>query len=145
MRFATTKGTTAVEGRIDLFCLLVGLGEMVTGVLLLSMPLWTLQLMSVQEVPSEPIYMRFIGAFVAAVGSAYWMPRLLSPRGLRRRRRTVLELTAWVRCVVGLFVLVAVLAGALGAAWWSVCLTDLGLAVFQVWLVGRFLGPSDGS
>lgn len=130
---------TTVERRIDLYCLMVGLGESLTGLLLLVAPLWTLQLMAVQDLPTEPIYLRFIGAFVAGVGSAYWLPRLLPSAGLRRRRRTVLEVTAWERLVVGLFVLVAVSTGALSLPWWSVCLTDLGLAAFQLWLLRRLL------
>lgn len=135
---------TKAEGRIDLYCLLVGLGETATGLLLLTAPLWTLHLMSVHEVPSEPIYLRFIGAFVAAIGSTYWIPRLLSSSELRRRRRTVLEVTTWERAVVGLFVLTAVLTGALGTAWCSVCLTDLGLAALQAVLLSRYLEPHHG-
>jgi hypothetical protein len=117
----------------------VGLDESLTGLLLLVAPLWTLQLMGVQNLPTEPIYLRFIGAFVAGVGSAYLLPRLLPSPGLRRRRRTVLEVTAWERLLVGLFALVAVLTGALSLPWWSVSLTDLGLAAFQLWLLRRFL------
>lgn len=121
-----------------LYCLLAGACDGLTGLMLLTAPLFTLQLMGITPLPAEPIYMRWIGAFVFSVGSSYALP-FLSAEPLTRRRRliSVLELTAWIRICIGLFVAVGVATHALAAGWTSVALTDGVLATVQLWLANR--------
>ncbi len=126
---------------ITFYCLLAGACDAATGVLLVSAPIATLELMRITEVPAEPIYMRFIGVFVGGVGLAYWYPFLY--RGWSRGRLTVvLEVTALVRLCVALFLGVSIARGLLASAWSTVLLTDLLLAAAQIWMLTR-LAPSD--
>jgi hypothetical protein len=82
------------------------------------------------------VYVRWIGAFVLSVGVAYLLAFLPLP-GARRRRRTVLEVTALTRGAVALTVGTAVTAGALAAAWWPVAAFDGALAVLQAVVLAR--------
>jgi hypothetical protein len=88
--------------------------------------------MRVPLLPSEPVYLRFIGSFVTGVGLCYLLA-LLCPS----RLATVLWATAVVRVSVGTFVGLAIATGALTWHWSSVCVTDLGLAAFQLVLLYR--------
>ena len=118
--------------QIRLLALLAGVLDSSTGVALMVLPSATLHLMLVPEPPHEAIvYVRFLGAFVASVGSLYlW--------GLGRgtdRLRLVLTATLLPRGIVGGFVLTAVATGSLSLSWLSVTATDWGLVVLQVWLL----------
>ena len=74
-----------------------------TGLLLMAVPATTLSWMGIRDIPAELAYVRLIGAFVAAVGSIYFLPFV---RGILLE--DVLTVTALVRIVVGAFVGVAV-------------------------------------
>lgn len=115
-------------------CLIAGAVDTVTGALLMASPTLALGLMGVAPMPAEPIYLRFIGAFVAGVGISYVLPFRDRPNR-DVRLVAMLEMTAFVRFAVGGFVAVAVLCGALGPAWSTVAVTDLGLATAQVAIV----------
>lgn len=105
-----------------------------TGLALVAAPAFTLGLMFVPTPePAALVYVRFVGAFVAAVGASYlWA--LLEPAA---RLRTVFGATILFRLSAGIFTLAAVLLGALAPAWLSVSATDLGLVVLQAWLLRR--------
>jgi hypothetical protein len=120
---------------LDAYCLVVGAIDGATGVLLVWAPELTLGLMGITTVPPETIFLRFIGAFVAAVGLLYWLP-LLPPRTGYERRRVVLEATALVRTCVGCFVFAAIVSGSLEPSWFSVSAFDLALAATQVIALG---------
>lgn len=121
-----------------LYCLLAGSCDGLTGLMLLTAPLFTLKLMGITPLPAEPIYMRWIGAFVFSVGSSYALPFLSTdPRTHHRRLMGVLELTAWIRICIGLFVAVGVVTQGLASGWTSVALTDGTLATVQLWLASR--------
>ncbi len=126
---------------ITFYCLLAGTCDAVTGALLVSAPIATLELMGVAELPAEPIYMRFIGVFVGGVGLAYWYPFLY--RGWSSGRLTVvLEVTALVRLCVALFLGVSIARGLLAPAWSIVLLTDLTLASVQIWMLTKLSSRS---
>jgi hypothetical protein len=110
---------------------LAGLCDAATGVLLVVAPLLTLRLMRIEPPPAEPAYVRFLGAFVLSVGIAYLLA-FLPLAAARRRRRTVIEVTAVTRGVVALVVGTAIAAGALTASWWPVAAFDGGLCLLQV-------------
>jgi len=116
------------------YCLLAGLCDAATGALLVASPGRVLVLMRVGAPPAEPVYLRFIGVFVASVGLAYLYPLVFGAAG---RLAVVFEVTALVRAAVALFVTVAVAAGALTPPWLSVAFTDAAFAVLQLGLLRK--------
>lgn len=124
--------------RKDLYPLLVGLMDTVSGTMLVFAPLCALKRMFITTMPSEPVYMSFIGAFVMAVGFSYLLPLL--DRDLARRDARlcgVLEATALIRLTIGSFVGACMLLGRLEPAWMVVSLSDLALGATQVFLLQR--------
>jgi hypothetical protein len=121
---------------VRIFCCVAGAGDLATGVLLMFAPLTTVGLMRIETTPLEPVYLRFVGAFVAAVGSLYLYPFLSRSRRLRDLRlRTVLEATALVRATIATFLAVALIGGELELAWMSVLITDGTLATIQIMML----------
>lgn len=118
------RGLALVAGGLDF----------ATGVALVFAPALTLQLMRAGSIGSEAeTFLRFTGVFVGLVGFSYlWALR----RG-RRELAAILALTRWFRLVVGVFCSWAILSGRLPPAWWSVPVTDLGLAALQSWLLAQ--------
>ena len=108
-------------------------------------PVFTLRLMMVPEPGEGLIFIRFIGAFVFAIGFLYFCGLLAVVRnGSWRGVRSMLWVTAWVRAVIFLFTAIAIVSGNLPLAWISVPLSDGLLAFGQVlWI---FMGgvPEDG-
>lgn len=123
--------------RIDryayVFMLLAGLCDGTTGLLLMTAPLATLRLMGVPDVPVEPIFTQWIGAFVFSVGLSYLLPFAFRDMKARRSRaRFLFQFTAIIRIVIGVFSTVAIARGELDMAWISVPLTDLPFAATQL-------------
>lgn len=113
--------------------LLAGLMDATTGALLLAAPWWTLNLMGITVLPLEPLYQRWIGAFVCSVGCAYLIPFLL-PAGSARDQRSmgILTMATVVRIFIAGFTGVAIATGALEPAWLSVTFTDATLAILHI-------------
>ena len=106
-----------------------------TGLGLVFAPALLLQLMGAGAVgPEAAIYLRWIGAFVAAVGFSYLWALWRSDVA---RLRYTLELTVWFRLAAGAYSAWAVATGTLPVAWISVPVTDFALAGAQVWLLRR--------
>lgn len=122
---------------LDLYSLAAGACDATTGLLLVAAPALTLQLMGISPAPAEPVFLRFLGVFVGAVGLAYLYPFLLDPARRLARLAVMLEVTALVRLLVGVFVTACLLSGALALPWISVASTDLSLAIIQLVLLGR--------
>jgi len=119
------------------FALAAGLCDTATGVALLAAPLWTLGRMGIEPLPAEPVFLRWIGAFVLAVGLAYLYPFLFAERRRASRLATVFEVTALARGAVALTAGGAILAGELAPAWAGVPLFDAALAITQLVLLFR--------
>jgi hypothetical protein len=133
--------TTWVYGMM----LLAGLMDATTGALLLAAPLWTLDLMGITILPQEPLFQRWIGAFVCSVGCSYLFPFLL-PAGPARDQRAVgiLTMATIVRLFIAGFSGIAIATGALEPAWLSVTFTDATLAVLQIYILrNKLLENSD--
>lgn len=119
--------------------LAAGLLDASTGLILITLPVFTARLMGIglEAVPVPSL--RFLGAFVLAVGTLYlW--------GFRQFRHTewtdwlsLWRATAWIRLCVGGVVLGQILLGELEQAWISVPLSDLGLALFQALTARRMI------
>ncbi|MDD4932350.1 MAG: hypothetical protein PHO89_02650 [Methylacidiphilaceae bacterium] len=117
--------------------LLAGGGDLVTGLCLLLVPEWTLARMGVAPV-QEVNWVRFVGVFVAAVGSSYFYGLLFWMTGRRSGcLRTTWELTALLRTAVCCFVAAEIAGGQMEAAWISVSLTDGFWALAQFALLWR--------
>lgn len=111
-----------------------GFMDATTGVLLMIEPRTALALMLVPA-PAETawVFVRFVGAFVFAVGSLY-LGGLLAwiPWGDARPLHAVLATTTWIRAVICAFTAAAVLTRALPWQWASVPAADGCLAAIQV-------------
>jgi hypothetical protein len=117
-----------------LLALGAGALDFTTGLGLVFLPAAVLPLMRV-PIPADAdalVFLRFVGAFVAAVGASYlWA-------WLRRRThelRAVFTFTIFFRLAAGSFSAVAIARGWLSPAWLSVPLTDFGLVAAQLWLL----------
>jgi hypothetical protein len=117
-----------------------GAMDFATGVGLVAAPAWTLVRMAV-PVPGDEalLFVRFVGAFVGAVGASY----LWAAARPRERLRVMLGLTVWMRVAAGTFTGVAVASGALAGGWLAVTATDWTLAVVQLWLVAKGAGRDE--
>lgn len=111
-----------------------------TGLGLVVAPAWTLARMGVVPPTAEAlIFVRFVGAFVGAVGATY----LWAATAPRTRLRPLLAFTLWPRGAAGVFTGIAVLTGALEPAWLSVTATDGALVFAQLWLLAQGAGRDD--
>lgn len=124
--------------RIAAWCALAGSLDALTGLLLMVAPAAVLRMLGAGELPEQPVFLRFVGAFVGAVGLSYLYPFALAPTRRAARLRVVLEVTTLERLVVFAFTTSAIAAGTLGARWASVPATDLLLAGAQLWLLRRW-------
>ncbi len=114
--------------------LVAGLMDFMTGLGLVLLPALTLGLMLVPVPGAEAlVFVRFVGAFVAAVGASY----LWALRRPVERLRVVFGVTCLFRVAAGTFCLVGVICGWLGVAWLSVVATDYLLVAAQTWLVSK--------
>jgi hypothetical protein len=108
-----------------------------TGALLLAAPAATVSAFGAALPPGDDISMRFVGAFVGAVGLSYLLAAV-RPAGERRANliREMWATTALIRSVVAVFVATAVVAGRLHVPWAVVAATDAGIAAIQIaWLL----------
>lgn len=122
--------------------LFAGAMDFCTGLLLVGTPEFALRLMRVPGVSlAEAVYLRWVGAFVAAVGFVYLWALL---RGGLPRLRFTLEFTLPFRFAAGVYSAWAVLTGRLAPGWTSVPLTDFALVAAQLALL-KFLPSSDAS
>ena len=122
------------------FSLAVGACDAATGLALIAAPLWTLGQMGIAAPPAEPVFLRWIGAFVLAVGLSYLYPFLLRDGGSARlgeRLATVFEVTTLARALVALVAGAAIVGGLLERAWLGVPLFDAAVATAQIALLHR--------
>jgi len=119
--------------------LIAGGGDFCTGLVLIAAPDRALALMGVPTI-REPMWIQYIGVFVACVGFSY-IAGLFSWRrsGSQMRLRAAWELTILFRGAVGCFVGTEVLRGGLQPGWSMVVAIDWFWAAVQTVLIcGRF-------
>lgn len=117
--------------------LAAGLMDLSTGLGLVLLPALTLKLMLVAVPgPEALVFVRFVGAFVAAVGASY----LWALNCPVERLRPVLGATMLFRLSAGSYTLVAVCLGTLSPAWLTVTAADFSLVALQSWLLSRGVG-----
>lgn len=122
------------------FALTVGLCDAATGLALIAAPVWTLGRMGIAAAPAEPVFVRWIGAFVLAVGLSYLYPFLLRASGSARlgeRLATVFEVATLARGLVAVVAGGAIAGGLLERAWLGVPLFDAAVAAVQIVLLRR--------
>lgn len=141
-RAATRALGRGRERVLPAFCAVAGGGDLLTGLLLLARPAAALAPLGL-TVPAECwVFLRWIGLFVAAVGTIYLQPWRLPPGSERRSRlRAALEITALVRLAVAAFVAGAVLAAELAAPWLAVGGYDALVALGQLFLLPAAKAP----
>ena len=120
------------------FSLGVGLLDLVTGAGLVLAPAFTLLQMGATVPGGEALaFVRFVGAFVGAVGAAYlWAVATRDPV----RLRVTLLVTLFFRGGAGLYTGIAVAMGIFAPAWLAVTATDLGCVALQAWLLVKGVG-----
>lgn len=119
---------------LPIFQWLAGACDMITGVLLVFAPAWTLKLIGVQQLPQPVEFASFVGVFVLGVGLAYlYAARLPLNLEATPRWQTVWVLTALIRTLVAGFLTWQIFAGQMEKSWLIVAATDGALALFQ-WL-----------
>lgn len=142
---------TARWKRLRSYQWLAGLMDVMTGLLLMVAPEWTLRLMRVQHLPTSLEMVSFVGVFVMGVGAGY----LCTLRIPRTEADAACWGTVWLlsgisRSLVVLFLGWQLALGTLEPAWAGVLVTDLALASIQFiglsrgWLAPLPL-PQDGS
>jgi uncharacterized protein YjeT (DUF2065 family) len=118
--------------------LAAGALDFCTGLGLVVAPALLLRLMGMGETFGDMVYLRFVGAFVWAVGFSYlWALRRRQLTGDATLLRATLEITIIFRLAAGSFAAWAILRGWLMPAWASVPATDFFLAATQGWLLRR--------
>jgi hypothetical protein len=124
---------------ITVVVLAAGAMDTCSGLLLMLAPALALRLMGVAlPVEEALVFIRFIGAFVFSVGALYFYAgQRFVCRGDAAALCLLLVATAWVRSAIFLFTAAAILSGGLSWAWWTVPLTDGGLALLQIIFVWR--------
>jgi hypothetical protein len=124
------------------YAVLAGACDAGTGLALLLDPGRVLTWMGMAVPSVEPVYLRYIGAFVLTTGLAYLYPFALSAGRLRQHRLAVIfEVTLLIRFIIALFVLFAIARGLLPAGWISVAATDGVLAGVQGYMLRhRWMG-----
>ncbi|MBL9216156.1 MAG: hypothetical protein JNG83_11825 [Opitutaceae bacterium] len=109
-----------------------------TGLGLVLRPALVLRLMGAGAVAGEAlVYLRWVGAFVGAVGCSYLWAWLRRDRHLLR---AALELTIGFRLAAGGYSAWAIATGGLPPVWLSVPLVDFALAGGQAWLLRQWPG-----
>jgi len=112
-----------------------GAMDLGTGLGLVFAPGLALSFMGVAAPGTDAlVFLRWVGAFVGAVGASYLLAWL---RGGTGRLRAVLEFTITFRLAAGGFSAAAIALGWLPLAWVSVPITDLALVVVQLGLLRK--------
>lgn len=115
--------------------LAAGAMDAATGLGLVFAPRLTLGAMLLAPPGSEAlVFLRWVGAFVAAVGFSYLVALA---RGGAGRLREIFATTLLFRAAAGGYCAAAVIAGALDLGWITVAVTDGALVVVQIWLMRR--------
>lgn len=125
------------------FLVLLGAGDLLTGLVLIGRPGWVLSPLGVES-PRPDIFLRWIGVFVAMVGAATivpWFER--DPAARAARMRDASAWSAQTRCAVSAFVALAVLSGALATGFAVVGAWDALAAVAQKSGAKRFAAGRD--
>lgn len=114
--------------------------DLATGIGLVAAPAWTLARMGVAVPGAEALgFVRFVGAFVGAVGATY----LWATVRPRERLRVVFGATMWLRGAAGTFTGVAVATGMMERGWGAVTATDWSLVIVQAWLLAKGAGRDE--
>jgi hypothetical protein len=114
-----------------------GLLDSATGMGLITIPAFTLQMMGMDPAAYQLGLIRFIGIFVFSVGSLYLWGLFFQSRQGTSSLKSVWLVTIWIRLCVGSILLGMILSHTLSTSWGLVSLTDLSLAAFQIWWLKR--------
>jgi hypothetical protein len=124
---------TPPRGWLILYQYLAGLCDIGTGLLLIVAPAWTLRLMGLSIVPQPVVFVGYIGVFVLSVGLTYLWAAAFWPLTSHAHIgwSTQWKITALVRTLVAVFVVVQIASSALEIRWISVAVSDGAFAIIQ--------------
>ncbi|MBK9990542.1 MAG: hypothetical protein IPP19_07380 [Verrucomicrobia bacterium] len=118
-----------------LLALAAGSLDLLTGFCFVFYPQGILPLMHLETPAGEAlVYLRFMGAFVLAVGACYLLALVC---GGLERLRAMLELTILLRLSTGVFSTAALGLGSLSIGWVGVPIAGFTLIGIQLWLLGK--------
>jgi len=122
-----------------LFALAAGLLDFGNGLALAACPAKIIPLLRMPVPPAEGlVYLRFVGAFVTAVGASYLLALV---RGGISRLLALFEFTLMFRLAAGTFSAVSVARGWLPLPWVTVALTDFAFIAIQLWFLTKLPNP----
>jgi hypothetical protein len=124
---------TPPRGWLILYQYLAGLCDTGTGLLLIIAPAWTLRLMDLSIVPQPVVFVGYIGVFVLSVGLTYLWAAAFWPLTSHAHIgwSTQWKITALVRTLVAVFIVVQIASSALEIRWISVAVSDSAFAIIQ--------------
>jgi hypothetical protein len=112
----------------------VGAMDALTGLGLMFVPVWVLACLRIEAPSAEAIvFLRWIGAFVCAVGLSYGLALF----GRKGWGEASWIMTSLARLMVALFLTVQMLRGELEPAWSVVALSDAAVAFVQLTVLWR--------
>lgn len=121
-----------VDKLARLFALFVGTLDLASGLVFVAAPGMVLRLtQTAPEAAGSGIFVRFVGAFVAAIGALYLWTAV---RGASLLRPSF-ELGQILRVASGLFAAGAVGFGCLNKSWLAVSAADAALIAAQCWFL----------
>ncbi len=124
---------TPPRGWLILYQYIAGLCDIGTGLLLIVAPASTLRLMGLSIVPQPVVFVGYIGVFVLSVGLTYLWAAAFWPLTSHAHIgwSTQWKITALVRTLVAVFVVVQIASSALEIRWISVAVSDGAFAIIQ--------------
>ena len=117
----------------------IGGCDLITGIFLIFKPSFIMNILNIQILDSEAIYLSYIGVFVFSTGFAYFIPYIHSKNGIEfsTLNKVTWILTAYTRLFVSTFVFACCYLNHLKINWTIVGITDFSIALVQYILLTR--------
>lgn len=125
--------------------LFAGTLDSLTGVALIFKPILILYFMGLEEPTENGIFLKFVGVFVLSTGASYFIPNFYKMLGVPYNLLSfvILVVTSITRVLISSFVFSKIFLGELPLPWVIVGLSDLLLAVYQIYLLRNYTNDND--
>ena len=112
-----------------------GICDLLTGIFLIFDPEFTLKMMLIKDLPGQLVFLKYIGSFVLCTGAYYFLPFFYwsNPGNFKIFTKHVWICTSLARLIIACFVITQIVLGALSLDWISVPISDLSIAVIQIY------------
>jgi len=117
--------------------LFAGLLDGLTGIILVFNPVFILSILGISAAPDSIIFIKYVGVFVFSTGASYFFSFAEKYFKIPSLNLSILiwHITSLTRISVSIFVFIKVFQVELSMPWLLVGLSDLSLAVFQIYLI----------